>query len=129
MTAAKLLTPHISHKYVKVESAFTLRPCSRAQADVETGRSVHHVGPTPPIDCLAWNPRHYLLAYAGDDEGARSAMPGQRGGSGSAWLARVGVSPSGFSYSGSSAACFDSGKCSCLSVPPLQKLVKGTLCS
>jgi len=51
-------------------------PWCAPQADVDTGKSAHQLSPTPPMNSLQWNPRHYLLAYAGDEDGPRHAPPG-----------------------------------------------------
>ncbi|KAF3622396.1 THO complex subunit 3 [Capsicum annuum] len=42
-------------------------------ANVQTGRSVHQIPCRAPMNSVEWNPKHNLLAYAGDDKNKYSA--------------------------------------------------------
>ena len=46
------------------------------QSNVQTGRTVHQIPCRAAMNSVEWNPKHNLLAYAGDDKNKYQADEG-----------------------------------------------------
>lgn len=49
----------------------------RLQSNVQTGRTVHQIPCRAAMNSVEWNPKHNLLAYAGDDKNKYQADEGK----------------------------------------------------